>query len=243
MIHIYYRTTINNKPNNLRPEWFSYEKCFKNLLDTINDNCRLTIVFDGDSLSYNSSFFKKYEEKYKFNVKLISAGSDFSSNTQTFQFINTEKQIAKEDLVYVLENDYLHLPNWPEIVTYLYSVSEGVHYTTLFDHLDKYLFTRQDRDDEFGMYKNLVSKIYVAARHWRTVPNTCGSFILRKDIFDQDLDVHTSGKADNTRFGELAKRGRVVLSPVPSLGTHCQIPYIAPIINWRSISDATELFA
>ena len=50
MIHIFYRHTNSSKTGSYRPEWFSYNKCFINLLKTIalhKDTVKLNVVFDG----------------------------------------------------------------------------------------------------------------------------------------------------------------------------------------------------
>ena len=48
MLYIFLRETNHNKPNNERPEWFNYEKCFKKLIRYIRRKlCKLTVVFDG----------------------------------------------------------------------------------------------------------------------------------------------------------------------------------------------------
>jgi hypothetical protein len=242
MIHIFYRTTLNNKPNNLRPTWFSYEKCFKNLLDSLNLNCQLTIMFDGSLLEYDSSFIKKYQSLNQFRVISITAGSDLNSNVQTFEFIKKQDYIKENDLIYILENDYLHLNGWVDCILDLYSLTDGMHYTTLFDHNDKYLCLN-NVDGEWGMYKNLVSRIYVTrTRHWRTLPNTCASFIMSKKLFDEDYDILSLKEADNTRFDILTRtKNRIVLSPIPGLSTHVQHPWMSPCINWEQVSDNTQL--
>ena len=56
MIYIFSRTTLKNKLNNLRPNWFNYEKCFANLLNTLNENCNLTVMFDGPKEEYEGSY-------------------------------------------------------------------------------------------------------------------------------------------------------------------------------------------
>ena len=47
MIHIFFRTTSNKRDNKNRPDWFSYERCWKNLLGTCMDN-PITVIHDGE---------------------------------------------------------------------------------------------------------------------------------------------------------------------------------------------------
>lgn len=239
-INIFYRTTVRNKPNGLRPKWFSYEKCFRNLIASLDDNCKLTVMFDGTEDEYKKCFIKKYKKKFNFDVVFLNANSDAESNHATFCYIKT-LDLKPDELIYVLENDYLHLKNWFLFVDDLYSLTDGMHYTGLFDHNDKYI-CQKNVEGEFGMYKSLVSKIYATnTRHWRTVPSTCGSFIMTKKLFDQDYDILSSREADNTRFGILTKtKNRIVITPIPGLATHVQKPWMSPCINWEKINNGKK---
>ena len=64
---------------------------------------------------------------------------------------------------------------------------------------------------------------------------------MSKVVFDKDYDIHTSGNADNTRFGECQKRGRKVLSPMYSLAAHANKYFIAPFVNWKDFNDKIKL--
>lgn len=237
-LNIFWLDCQFNRINPMRPPWFNYEKCFKNLLDTLNPNCRLTIIYDGDFLK---SHIQKYISYFPFNIKQIQAGDIFKANTMAFEYIKS-LDIPQDDLIMIQENDYLFTYSWVSCIFDLYSLTGGNHYTTLYDHADKYLCA-QHRNDEWGIYKELRSQLIVTnTRHWRTVPSTCSSFIINKKIFDEDFDIHTSGEADNSRFGWLSKnRNRVVLSPVPGLSTHVINPWMSPLISWEKINDNTEL--
>jgi hypothetical protein len=105
-----------------------------------------------------------------------------------------------------------------------------MHYVSLYDHGDKYLLP---------IYNNLTSKIFTSpTRHWRTTPSTCGSFIITKKLFKSDFDIHTTVSGDHNKFLELnSNRNRAVLTPIPSLSTHCMEGLLSPTINWEKIND------
>jgi hypothetical protein len=49
-LHIFYRHyNVQGTDNRNRPSWFDYEKCYDNLLSTINfnKNVKINIVYDG----------------------------------------------------------------------------------------------------------------------------------------------------------------------------------------------------
>lgn len=223
-IHIFYRHyNIEGTDNKNRPQWFDFEKCFVNLLSTIEGkNVDLHVVMDG---SIENNFIKKYQDHYILHT--INAKADQISFWETWK-IAKETLIKENDLVYFLENDYLHIENWVEKIEDLFSTFQGLNYVSLYDHNDKYFLP---------MYEDLVSKIFTTKKHhWRTTPSTCGSFIISKQIFEADFEDHTSIKGDHNKFLHLSQtKSRFVLTPIPGLSTHCMEGLMSPTINWNQI--------
>ena len=88
------------------------------------------------------------------------------------------------------------------------------------------------------MYDDLVSKIFTSeTHHWRTTPSTCGSFIIPKNIFEEDYNEHTTIPGDHNKFLQLSQtKNRFVLTPIPGLSTHCMEGLLSPTINWEKIN-------
>ena len=222
-IHIFYRHyNISGNDFKNRPNWFDYEKCFINLLDTIKDrdDVELHVIMDGD---VDSNFITKYKNYY--TLHSIQANSDYKSYLETYKYIKG-LDIDNNDLIYFLENDYLHVSNWVDKVIDLFSTYNLPHYISLYDHNDKYFL---------NMYEDLVSKIFVTlSHHWRTTPSTCGSYIIKKQILIEDENINTSGPGDHERFIErFNKKQRMVLTPIPGLSTHCMEGLLSPTIDWK----------
>jgi hypothetical protein len=246
-LHIYLRQTSHNNPNPNRPHWFNYEKCFKNLLDTIDfSKCKLTVIFDGD---INGHFTQKYQKTHNFSLYEINSHAisdnlkDGWSHSSQLAALKIEKDnIPDEDIIYIVENDYLHLPGWTNCVLDVFNANcKHQMLVGLFDHLDKYVFTHVDRNDEWGMYKDLVSKIFVSnTRHWRTVPSICHSWIMSGKSFKENKDVFYSGVADNTGSDMMGKRGYIIITPIPSLANHCDL-FNAPLVNWENVSNFVNI--
>lgn len=221
MIYIFYRHyNISGNDNKGRPSWFDYEKCFINLLDTIkNTDTELHVVFDGNA---KDNFIWKYKSNYTLHE--IKAGNDFQSAMETYQIA---KSIVNkdEDIIYFLENDYLHSPNWVEKVKDLFN-TYNVNYVSLYDHNDKYFLP---------MYDDLVSKIFTTkTSHWRTTPSTCGTYLIKNKLFKEDFDIHTGMQGDHNKYIWLNQnRTRFVVTPIPGLSTHCMEGLMSPTINWK----------
>lgn len=222
MIHIFYRHyNIVTTDNKGRPKWFNFQKCFENLLDTIEGkDVQLHVVMDGVA---KHNFINQYKDR--FILHEIKAGNDQSSFFQTWE-IAKNTPMESNDLVYFVENDYLHTNDWVDKITELFSTYKLLHYVSLYDHNDKYFLP---------MYENLVSKVFVTENHhWRTTPSTCGSFIIIRELLELDYDIHTSVIGDHNKFLQLAEeRNRMVITPIPGLSTHCMEGLMSPTINWE----------
>lgn len=223
-IHIFYRHyNVEKTDSRGRPNWFDYEKCFQNLLSTIEDkNINLHVVFDGN---IETNFINKYKDK--FITHQIKAGNDQTSFNETFK-IAKSIPMEKTDLVYFLENDYLHIQGWSDKVIELFNTYTLLHYVSLYDHNDKYFAP---------MYESLVAKIFTTAtHHWRNTPSTCGSFIIVRELLELDYDIHTTIAGDHNKFIQLAnERNRSVITPIPGLSTHCMEGLMSPTIDWSKL--------
>lgn len=114
------------------------------------------------------------------NMEITSNG-----NVGTCRHIFNEviNRYAPEDFLYLLEDDYLHLPGSRQA---LLEGLEIADYVTLYDHPDMYhppgmtpnLFSRGDRPK---------STIYLTAhRHWRTIPSTTMTFAAKVKTLIED---------------------------------------------------------
>lgn len=224
-IRIFYRHyNISGRDFKGRPNWFDYEKCFVNLLNTIKgrDDVELHVIMDG---SINSNFISKYKDNFIGHE--IKGGSDRKSFLSTYEIAKSIKT-EDDDLYYFLENDYLHINGWVDKVKELFNTYSNINYVSLYDHNDKYFLP---------MYHNLVSKIFTTKNcHWRTTPSTCGTYIINKKIFLDDYHVPFDMSGDHNKFLWLTEnKGRFVVTPIPGLSTHCMEGLLSPTIKWEEI--------
>ena len=88
----------------IRPKWFNYEDCFRNLLDTIKGkDVELHLIMDGD---VEKGFMKNYKDH--FTLHTIKAGSDQKSFNKTWEVAKSLKT-KDDELFYFLENYYILL--------------------------------------------------------------------------------------------------------------------------------------
>ena len=212
-----------------RPEGFTHEKCFDNLMQTA-DLTRVNFTFLLDTYFANPKphFIQKQKE---FPVVEINAGEEGKSFLALLDHV-LQRRFSSETIVYFLEDDYLHKEGWAEILEEGFSLKEA-DYLTLFDHRDKYFFE---------MYKDLRSQLFhTNSCHWRTTPSTTNTYAMRLKTLKKDMATHRKYSEghkisrDHEKFLDLGGQGRMVLSSVPGWSTHCEPDYTSPCCDWSSL--------
>ena len=209
-----------------RLKGFSKETCYKNLKGTIDKNIsNITFLMDGETEKH---FLKNEKE---FEIVNIEGGSQAKSWASALKYVNN-KNFADDQIIYFIEDDYLHLENWNNIM--LEGFELKVDYISLYDHLDKY---------KLSMYNKLESKIIVSKScHWRATPSTTLSFAVKFKTFKKHYEIYkkfnfieTGSTKDHDMFIELWKSGSNLISSIPGYASHMDLHWLAPTINWEEI--------
>lgn len=206
-----------------RPEWFSYEQCYRSVKNAKVD---LTILLDGTKQNHHFQF--DLEDK----VIEYTGGSDAASLLYCLKYIENSN-LHDNDIVYIVEDDYLHQPGWEDIMREAFDAFD-VDYVTLYDHPDKYFLP---------MYETLQSKLlHTKSLHWRTTPSTCNTYAAKWSTLKKHWDTHvkyclpeqTHDGYDHTKFLDLWNQGSNLISCIPGYSTHCELPFLSPTINWNN---------
>ena len=208
---------------------FSKERCFDNLLETLEGQTgiNLTLFLDTHYPMEGAHFVHKQE---RYPVIEIKAGSEAASFLHMLEHVARQK-FSPDTIIYFLEDDYLHKPEWPGVLREAFTLS-GIHYATLFDHKDKYFFPQ---------YAELKSKIFhTATCHWRTTPSTTNTYVMRFKTLKEHIDLHriySLGRtitADHDKFTKLAEEGAVLISSIPGYSTHAEPEFASPCTDWEN---------
>lgn len=140
--------------------------------------------------------------------------------------------------VYFVEDDYLHLENSRRVLR------EGLarsHYVTLYDHLDKYMPPTEGGNPFIDDDAAEETKVFLTeSSHWKLTNSTTMTFAAKVKTLREDEAIwrkHTEGTNPNdfACFIELRNKGRSLSSPIPSLSTHCEPKWAAPLIDWERV--------
>ena len=228
---VYIHYPVNGKDGGRkRPDWFDFELCFKNLYHTLSNSTvpfTIDILMDG---SPTDNWILNYSNLISLH-EFPSCGGGAPLVQRIYEFVESTEW-DNDDIVYIIENDYLHLATWPEKLVAAINSFGTDNYYSLYDHPDKYTE---------GVYVDLKSNILVSEdmNHWRTTPSTCFSFATTKRTLLEDTDIfQIPGILDHLFFTMLgAAKRRKLFTPIPSLSTHCMSKWMAPRIDWQLVGE------
>ena len=225
--HVFISQDASRFPHKSRPAGFDYLKCFQRLVETVNagensKRVRIIVMYNGTSAQFASDPFEKLLRDCgrEIEVKLLDGGSALAAFLVMLRVMR-DMPLKPNDIVYLLENDYLHADGWVDEVFRLYESGLKFDYASLYDHPDRYKYPAN-----YSHSTILVTK----TRHWTTAQSTCGTFMMRHDVFLRDFKHLYTMVHDHVIFTRLTvNMGRKLLTPLPGLSVHCMSEHLDPL--------------
>ena len=200
----------------------------------------------------NKSYFKNSIiplnlNEFKDKINKINAQNDTVSINQISNMSNIHKSllIAKhqcKDLVYFVEDDYLHLQEAITEMIFAYErISSQINKELILCPTDyPYLYSKIDSTNIF----------LGSAKHWRIVGETLCTFLTSTNILQKHWDKFTSMcQLEHYPFEQPLHdiyKSEYCLSPIPSLALHCtnvnSIYGLSPVVDWEKIWEENENF-
>jgi glycosyltransferase involved in cell wall biosynthesis len=227
--------------NKARPSFFNKRELFKHFLHEFKDH-QIYVVADNVS-----------DESYQFIVSQLARHTTpvharvFRKKYRSgaYSFLYAAKYVIEhhndpEEIVYFLEDDYLHKNGANNILQEAFTL-KGVDYVTLYDHPDKYL-SPQNKGNPLVQENGEISKVFVTdSVHWKSTNSTTMTFACKLKTLLQDYQVYyafcqTGYPYDFDMFINLCnEHKRVLISPLPSYSTHCETEHLAHLVNWETV--------
>jgi len=174
--------------------------------------------------------------EYNIDIKRTNGGSSAGG----FRIVFDDALLLPDnEIIYFVEDDYFHLDGSYQAIQ---EALERVHYVSLYDHIDKYIPSSRGGNQFIGDDSAEETKVFLTKnRHWKITNSTTMTFATTVGVLKEDADIwkkYTSGSypEDFRCFIELRKtNGRALATPIPSLSTHGEIMWAAPLIDWYNI--------
>jgi hypothetical protein len=147
---------------------------------------------------------------------------------------------SDEDIVYIVEDDYLHMPDSEKYIREGVTVAD---YVSLYDSLDKY------KDSDKGGYNPFIygggedTKVIITdSIHWKYTNATTGTFATKIKTIKEDYDVimkwcapQFSHPMDFSMFRELiTQKKRKLINCIPGRSAHVGLE-MPPFVDWLSL--------
>lgn len=238
-LHVIYRLSDNG----YRKVKFSHATklhCLENFIKHFDvDNIHLFV----DEFNLQESTKNSIEQieidsdQYFGNLQYYIGGSSAGSWRHVFDYV-LDQSFDDDDIVYFVEDDYLHLPGSWKALWEGMQISE---YVSLYDHNDKYIPAEKGGNPFIDIDGGELTKVFrTRSHHWKLTNSTTMTFATTVGQLKRDADVwreFTQGSHPNDFqcFLKLRELGRSLITPIPGLSTHCEPDWASPGIDWSVV--------
>lgn len=203
------------------------------LQNTVNVFGKDNVTVIGDNLNEELQLFVKELDVRYFPVS-------FGNGSETFRHC-VDLAIAENDdneIVYLLEDDFLHLPESPTLIEEALGIMDA--YVTLYDHPDKYIDADKGGNPQIYGGGEVTKLVMTKSSHWKITNSTVMSWACKVKQLRQDYDFHMkySQKKVTDSYGlftELRMNNIAVISSVPGRSTHCETKWLSPLTDWENV--------
>ena len=215
--------------NKVKPDYINNENCLANTVKVFS-GCEWSIIADNISKE-TSDMIEKY--KSKDHILYVNKGN----GAATFNLALDEAlQMSDNDIVYFLENDYLHKPESEKILEEGFNL--GASFVSLYDHTHKYIDGVNPYVEEGGE----ITKLFLSKScHWKLTNSTTMTFASKVETlkkYESILRKHTSTTHPNDfkMWVELREQGASLITPLPGYATHGETAWLSPLTSWFKIN-------
>lgn len=236
-LRVIYRISDGGYP---KPKIADKRTCLRNFLDVMALPAE-NIQVVADNCGAETLAMIAAEERRRYGARGVVRVHETSlGNGHSWIFArNLAMEWPDEDVVYLIEDDYLHRPGSAAVML---EGLERADYVSLYDHADKYMDFRNGGNPLVSHGGELTRLIRTKSCHWKFTQGTTMTFAVRvgtlradSAVFDRFADRRHPD--DYRIFVNLILQGRTVLTPVPGLSTHGEPGYLAPGVDWQAVAD------
>jgi len=218
--------------NKVKPKYINNRNCLWNAVNIFQgvDFKDWTVIADNVS-EETDVIIQSYIPRERIDYVSVGHGAG------TFN-LALDKALTFDDneIVYFIENDYLHLPGSKRIIEE--GLDEiGADFVSLYDHPDKYI----DGANPYVQGGGEMTRVMLStSSHWKVTNSTTMTFAskvktLRKT--ENILREYTQGSypRDFDMFVHLYNSAHYLVTPIPGYSTHGETAWLTPLINWKKI--------
>lgn len=232
-ITVIYRCCEGDTKGAFRPKHFSKINCLNNFLDVFRFNDRPKGISVNIIPVHDGPIGRMYDafEEYDIPVEKINVNSNAKSLETC---LDVASGLPVTDIIYFLEDDYLHTEN--AVISLLdgFNVAEELNRSniiSLYHHPD-----RTSRTDDIDRGQTFILKGRTG--YWRTAESTTCTWAVKQDTYLNDNIYQKAlkyGLNDREFFRAMRPEGTILFNPILSASTHCHEPFMGDFIDWANL--------
>ena len=217
--------------NKVKPDYIDNEKCLANAVKVFED-ADWSIIADNISEETNN-MIQKYKSRDYINYVSVGHGAG------TFNLALDEAlTYDNNEIVYFIENDYLHKPNSQKILEEGFTL--GASFVALYDHPDKYL-SPENGGNPYCKGGAEDTRVYLTdSCHWKITNSTTMTFASKVSTLKKNESIlrkwtSSTHPDDFQMFLELRKNNELLITSLPGYSTHGETKWLTPLNDWSKI--------
>lgn len=223
----------------VKPDYITNEACLKNFCNVFYDHIYDIQVIADNCSDVTIDMINKYIDPI--NINRVSIGS----GAGTFNYaLDKVLQWPDDEMVYFVENDYIHLQRSPMIIKDM--LNRGASYATLYLHPDKFMPPSHGGNPEVDVDGGYMTKIYRGETELYAMFNsTTMTFAATVATLKDDESIlreYTTGTypRDYEMFLALRNKGKSLLCPLNAYSTHGETAWLAPLYKTKQENLVSE---
>ena len=218
--------------NKVKPDYINNESCLANAVKTF-DSENFIVIADNISEETFLMICKYVKSK---QITKVSVGHGAGTFNLALNF--ALEKLEDNEIVYFLENDYLHKPDSQKILEEGFSL--GASFVSLYDHPDKYMDPIYGGNPYCGGGAE-DTRVYLTDNcHWKVTNSTTMTFAAKVSTLkrtERTLRKHTSETHPNDfqMFLELRQNNELLITSIPGYSTHGETAWLTPLTDWSKI--------
>lgn len=218
--------------NKVKPDYITNENCLRNFCNVFFDYIHDIHIIADNCSDATMDIIKRYIDPI--NIEQVSIGS----GAGTFNYaLDKALNWPDNEIVYFVENDYVHLKNSPVIITDI--LKRGASYATLYVHPDKFIPPHYGGNPEVDEDGGYMTKVYRGETEMYAMFNsTTMTFASTVETLRADESIlreYTTGTypRDYEMFLALRSTGKALMCPLNTYSTHGETAWLAPLYKTK----------
>ncbi len=204
-------------------------KCWSSIQQSISDTD--TIIVIHDSVSEDTLLWLENTSKTS-NIEFIEVPTHtWDYHLHTVVLLEELEKRSKQNptaLHYIVEDDYLHVPNAIKILEY--TLKDWDAFAVSYDYPDRYNLNPTECRIMLG-----------PDRHWRTIDSCTMTVIAKGSRWLSHMnELKQAGPTSNDKVFEHIFNAVPCVSPMPTLSGHMTDHHMSPFVNWEEIWNSLD---